>query len=131
MFNLLQKMKFHLITGFGKSSLSYVYDEEGIIGQGVLQGSSSAAPILLLNSEVSLKAYNNNGTGASFTHPITRAVVTDYSVQFVDDTSHFLNANNTEALKTASYVDPSDLLPIAMTNSQLWADLMWVSGGNL
>jgi hypothetical protein len=33
--------------------------------------------------------------------------------------------------KETSNVDPSDLLPIATTNSQLWADLMWISGGNL
>jgi hypothetical protein len=55
-------------------------DEEGTIGQGVLQGSSSAAPIFLLNSEASLNAYNSNSTGASFTHPITGAVVIDFSV---------------------------------------------------
>jgi len=73
-------MKFHLITGFGKSSSSYRNDDDNIVGQGVLQGSSSAAPIFLLNSEISLTAYNKMGIGASFRSPVNGSIVTDHSV---------------------------------------------------
>jgi hypothetical protein len=54
-------MSFHLVTGFGKSMESYSNDEESIVGQGVLQDSSSAAQFLLLNSDVSLSSYNPRG----------------------------------------------------------------------
>jgi len=71
MFHLLKHMTFHLVTGFGVSTESYNNTNEGITGQGVLQGSSSAAPIFLLNSDVSLHAYDILGIGATFYHPIT------------------------------------------------------------
>lgn len=45
MFHLLKHMTFHLVTGFGASTETYNNTIEGITGQGVLQGSSSAAPI--------------------------------------------------------------------------------------
>jgi len=50
-------MEFHLITGMGQSSSFYQNTENNITGQGVLQGSSSACPIFILNSNVSLSAY--------------------------------------------------------------------------
>jgi hypothetical protein len=121
-------MKFHLITGFGRSS--YINNDEDTIGQGVLQGSSSAAPIFLLNSEVSLCAYNKIGIGASFCHPVDGSLVTDCLVQFVDDTSQFVNilvaTNHTD---TEQDITPPLLLPIATKNAQKWADLIWMSGG--
>ncbi len=87
MFLLLKHMHFNLMTGFGRSTKSYQNTENDISGQGVLQGSSSAAPMLLLNSDVSLSAYNKEGVGASFLHPINGSIVSDSSVQFVDDSS--------------------------------------------
>jgi hypothetical protein len=53
---LLKNMQFHLLTGFGKSSTSYNNQEEDMFGQGVLQGSSSAVPMFILNSDVTLSA---------------------------------------------------------------------------
>jgi hypothetical protein len=47
MFYLLQNMSFTLITGVGKSAASYQNNMDGQTGQGVLQGSSSAAPIYI------------------------------------------------------------------------------------
>jgi hypothetical protein len=53
MFNLLQHMEFHLITGFGLSNQSFKNNEDpSQIGQGLLQGSSSAAPIYNVSSDV-------------------------------------------------------------------------------
>jgi hypothetical protein len=40
-------------------------------GQGILQGSSSAAPIYNVKTDVSLAAYKKLSTGAEFRHPIT------------------------------------------------------------
>jgi hypothetical protein len=132
MYLLLHHMKFHLITGIGKSSTSYMNNDNDIIGQGVLQGSSSAAPIFLLNSEVSLCAYHRIGIGASFCHPVDGSIVTDYSVQFVDDTSQFLNIlGATNHTIPDQNMTPPLLIPTATENAQKWADLMWMSGGNL
>jgi hypothetical protein len=58
-------MEFHLITGMGQSSSFYQNTENNITGQGVLQGSSSACPIFILNSNVSLSAYQKQGIGAT------------------------------------------------------------------
>jgi hypothetical protein len=54
MYSLLKNMNFHLITGFRKSADSFYNSENGETGQGVLQGSSSAAPNYILTSDISL-----------------------------------------------------------------------------
>ncbi len=132
MYDLLRQMKFHLITGFEKSTYSFRNDEDDIVGQGVLQGSSSAAPIFLLNSEISLSAYNKIGIGAAFCHPVDGMSVIDRCVQFVDDTSHFLNIHGARVHNMENKdIQPTELLHIATNNSQKWADLTWMSGGNL
>lgn len=59
---------------------------------GVLQGSSSAAPLYILNSDISLQTYRQLCCGATFIHPITHQHITDRGVQYVDDTSQFLNS---------------------------------------
>jgi hypothetical protein len=51
MYNLLQSMEFNLVTGFGPSTKSFGNDEDfPFSGQGVLQGSSSTAPIYNMNT---------------------------------------------------------------------------------
>jgi len=71
MYLLLQNMEFNLMTGFGKSDTSYSNTDGDTTGQGVLQGSSSAAPIYILNLHVSLSTYKSLGCGASFIHPMS------------------------------------------------------------
>ncbi len=57
MYYLLRDMEFHLITGYGTSTKSFYNNEDPQqIGQGVLQGSSSAAPIYMATSDVCLSA---------------------------------------------------------------------------
>jgi hypothetical protein len=132
MYNLLHNMKFHLITGFGQSSSFYINDTDGITGQGVLQGSSFAAPIFLLNSDVSLTASKKLGTGATFKHPITKAEVCEHAVQFVDDTSQYTNKGGIAQLeKETEPISDDTLVKHAQKTSQIWADMLWVSGGNL
>lgn len=129
MFNLLKGMEFHLITGFGRSLTSYNNTNEDKTGQGVLQGSRSACPIFILNSDVSLSAYQKHATGASFSNPITGQTVTDFAVQFIDDTSQFLNTDG--LLEEDSTISHDVLINTASENAQRWADYLWVSGGYL
>jgi hypothetical protein len=112
MFQLLKDMRFHLITGYGKSNIGFSNNDEGGVGQGMLQGSSLDAPIFLLNSEVSLQAYSSTIIGASFIHPISGSTVTDHCVQYVDETSQFVNKQGIlSSLSTdTDPVDDSDLI---------------------
>lgn len=57
----------------------------------MLQGIVSAAPLFIVNFEISLKTYRSLGTGAAFYHPINGKIFTDKTVQYVDDTSQFVN----------------------------------------
>jgi hypothetical protein len=133
MTQLLKSMSFHLITGFGKSASSFSHNEDNITGQGVLQGSSSAAPLYLLNSDISLQTYRRLGKGAAFYHPITHEMVYNHGVQYVDDTSQFLNPLG--AAISPDITSPLEigqsLGQIATSNSKLWAECMWMSGGLL
>ncbi len=46
LYNLLQNMEFTLLTGFGESSMAFKNNEGPLqTGQGMIQGSSSAAPM--------------------------------------------------------------------------------------
>lgn len=125
MFHLLKQMKFHLITGFGQSSTFYHNNVDGTVGHRVLQGCSSAAPIFILNSDVSLSAFKNKAHGASFSHPINKTIITDFAIQYVDDTSQYVNNTNSNE----KHLEKT--LSQASEKKQLWADLLWVSGGNL
>lgn len=55
MFHLLQNIEFYLLTEHGILSTSFYNKEDPHqIGQGMLQGSSSAAPMYNINTDVSL-----------------------------------------------------------------------------
>jgi hypothetical protein len=104
MFYLLRYMSFHLVTGFGKSASSFENKEDiDKVGQGVLQGSSSAAPIYILNSDVSHSTYNHLSKGAAFTHPISGDLIVDKTIQYVDDTSQILNPKGADLESTISH----------------------------
>jgi hypothetical protein len=78
MYQLLQNMEFNLITGYGASSELFKNNTDpNQNGQGVLQGSSSAAPLYNFNSDVSLAAYNKLAKGAAFIHPVTGTLIED------------------------------------------------------
>jgi hypothetical protein len=92
MFELLHSMNFHLITRLRKSESSFNNATDNMVGQGVLQGSSSAAPMYVLNSYVCLATYKEQSCGAAFSHLIQHNIIRDHMVQYVVDTSQFLNA---------------------------------------
>ncbi len=55
-----RKWEFTLLPGFGESSTSFINNEDPLhIEQVMLQGSSSAAPMYNITSDVSLAAYKN------------------------------------------------------------------------
>jgi hypothetical protein len=114
MVNLLNSMSFHLITGFGQSEESFSNNQEGIIGQGVLQGSSSAGSLFLLNSDISLSTYRQHGTGAAFIHPIDKTIFLDKMVQNIDDTSQFLNPLGADLVPSEGANISNLLLPVAL-----------------
>ena len=93
MHNLLHDMSFHVITAFGRSTHSSSNsDDPSSIGQGVLQGSSSACPIYIFSSNVCLSTYKKHSTGAKFIHPISGNLISNSAIQFADDTSRFTNS---------------------------------------
>jgi hypothetical protein len=134
MFHLLQNMSFHLMTGFGKS-VQYFHNNEDPSrpGQGVLQGSSSAAPIFIFNSDVSLTTYCKQAHEASFTHPISGTPILDRAIQCVDNKMQLLNPVGCDLQFDPSTIilDSDSLISKATYNSNLWNDIIWLSGGNL
>ncbi len=133
-YNLLHNMEFHVITGLGQSQLTFTNNADvSLPGQGVLQGSSSAAPIYNVNSDVSLTSYRKLATGASFTNPISNISIHDHATQYVDDKTDMLNiqgitTNNNSDLSLQPH---EQLFEYANKNSNIWAELQWISGGDL
>jgi hypothetical protein len=134
MHNLLFHMSFHLVTGFGKSAATFSNaDDFPNIGQGVLQCSSSACPIYILNSDICLQSYKKRSVGARFIHPVNGTYISDHAVQFVDDTTQFINAQGTlpsQNTQDTGISEPS-LFTCAQKNISEWNDLIWFSGGKL
>jgi hypothetical protein len=136
MIHLLHNMEFHLVTGFGRSALSFINNEDpDHPGQGILQGSSSAAPIYNICTDVSLTAYKKIASGATFTHPITGAQLMEFATQFVDDKTEMVNlqgATITPSCRSNITAEERvQLFQTATDNSTKWASLLWMSGGNL
>jgi hypothetical protein len=134
MFSLLRNMSFHLMTGSGHSIKQCCNnDDPNNIGQGVSQGSSSAAPIFIFNSDASLQTYCDHASGASFKHPVSRKLITDKAINYVDDKTQLLNPAGARIPTTIpnSVSETEELVTHAISNTTLWNDIMWMSGGNL
>jgi len=132
MFYLLQHISFHLITSFGRSVEEFCNTEGDITGQGVLQGSSSAAPIYVINSDVSLATYYKVGHGSTFYHLISKDPIEDKTVQYVDNTSQCTNIPQKKYEITRSITDTSNTLhQLASQNAALWSECLWLSDGQL
>jgi hypothetical protein len=133
-YNLLHTMEFHVITGLGQSQTSFTNNADvSLPGQGVLQGSSSAAPIYNGNSDVSLTSYRKLATGAVFTNPITKEQTPDHATQYVDDKTDMLNLQgiNINPHDSPERQHYEQLFDHANKNSNIWAELQWISGGDL
>jgi hypothetical protein len=76
MYSLLHNMELNIATRFGQSIKSFLHNEiPNQAGQGILQGSSSAAPIYNVNSDISLAAYRKLSKGAKFQNLISGAII--------------------------------------------------------
>jgi hypothetical protein len=119
MYHLLQNMDFHLITGYGPSLQSFKNNEDPLqIGQGLLQGSSSAAPIYNFTTDMSLTTYNKIATGASFTHPSSGVQITDKATQYVDDKTETINTTGMVLADVTTANANRDHLLLPRTNLQ-------------
>lgn len=127
---LLQDMTFHVVTAFGRSAKTFSNsDDPSSIGQGGLQGSSSACPIYIFNSDVSLSTYKKYATDAKFIHPITSDTISDSAMQFVDDTTQCTNVNRCQGNEASpTQVDTDTLFINAQRNITTWSDLMYPMG---
>ena len=88
-------------------------------------------PDLHIHLDISLTTYWKLGTGAAFLHPISRETISDKAVQFVDDTSQFLNPLGASISSSSMNEISRSLHKISSHNSKIWSDCMWISGGNL
>ncbi len=133
-YNLLHTTEFHVITGLGQSQTSFANNADASLpGQEVLQGSSTAAPIYNVNSDVSLSSYKKLATGAVFTNPITKVHTPDHATQYVDDKTNMLNLQGIDT-NTHNHSDQQPherLFDYANKNSNIWDELQWISGGDL
>jgi hypothetical protein len=135
MYELLHNMEFFLLTGFGISSDSFKNNEDPTMpGQGMLQGSSSAAPIYNISTDVSLATYNKIAHGALFTHAHTGDNLMDHATQYVDDKTEMVNARGINIPMprnpNATFLLNS-IFQAASENTKIWSSLLWLSGGNL
>jgi hypothetical protein len=132
MHHLLFNMSFYLVSGFGKSAKIFSNSADAPhIGKGGLQGSSSPCPIYIFNSGICLNTYKQCFTGASFIHPLTGKHISDHSVQFVDDTTQFINPLGTQPNQHASAPNMLDtpIFKLAQKNISEWNDIICLSGG--
>jgi len=131
MHKLLHDMSFHVVTGYGRSTEIFCNSDNcDSVGQGVLQGSSSACPIYIFNSDACLSTYRKHATMTKFVHPITGDAIQDSGVQFVDDMSQFVNSLGceipSEACQSQDNIDT--LYHHAQQNISTWNDIL---GGKL
>jgi len=121
-------MEFHIFTGPKASNKSFNNNEDiNNLGQGMLQGSSSAAPVYNINSDFNLSTYCHLAHGGSFIHPITNQTHTDHATQYVHDMSVLLNIMQENGRSNAI----TELFHRTNEDTALWRQLLWISGGLL
>jgi hypothetical protein len=134
MHNLLHDMSLNVITAFGRSALTFSNcNDPKSVGQGVLQGSSSACPIFIFSSDVCLSTYKKHSIGAKVIHPISGNIISDSAVQFVDETSQFTNSLVCDITDYVHDIrtNTDTLFSNAQRNITTWNDLIWILGGKL
>lgn len=127
-------MEFHVVTGFGSSTSSFCNNSDPHnVGQRVFQGSSSAAPLYTINSDVCLTTYRKLAKGATFLHPANGSQIEDIATQYVDDKTNMIDDIGA-ALHQKRYLtdhNKTHLFNTATNNSNTWASLLWISGRQL
>jgi hypothetical protein len=121
----LQEAKYKLKTAMGVSDDFYQHcSSYPIYGTG--QGSTNSPVIWIIISSTLFDIHNQKAHGATFCSPDQSMSISFSIVGFVDDsncqTNHFLSNDQQSC---------DDLIAAASSDAQLWADLLWLSGGYL
>ena len=121
----LAEVKYHLKTKLGITEENYSHcTVHPIYGTG--QGSGNSPTIWLVVSSILFDCYEARAHGAVFESPDKTIRLQIYRVGFVDDTCGYVN-NFTSPIPPS----PAELISLLTKDSQLWSDLLWLSGGAL
>jgi hypothetical protein len=87
---------------------------------------------LLVPCSLSIQMYQQLCHGATFIHPILGTSMKTHALQFIDNTTQFLNYELEPDNIHPKPLDLSEeLLNKASYNAQSWSNLLWISGGDL
>jgi hypothetical protein len=119
------EMKYKLKTAMGVSDNFYQHcSAYPIYGTG--QGSTNSPVIWIIISSTLFDIQNQHSNGATFCSPDQSMSISFSIVGFVDNsncqTNNFLSNNQSSSVT---------LIAAATEDTQLWADLLWLSGGDL
>ena len=121
----LEEVHYHLKTSLGITEDNYKHcDIHPIYGTG--QGSGNSPTVWLVISSVLFNCYETKAHGALFESPDRSVSLMIYRVGFVDDTCGYVNRFQDDSPPT-----PEMLISMLTNDSQLWSDLLWLSGGAL
>ena len=121
----LKEARYHLKTAFGVSDEYYQHcDAFPIYGTG--QGSTNSPIIWMFISSVLFDMYSDNAYGSTFATPTDDLAQPSKIVGFVDDSNC-----TTNSWYSVDQEDYGDLIQMATEDAQLWADILWLSGGHL
>ncbi len=125
-FSTLQKMKYKIRTEMGLTDTGYRHSAEfPIYGTG--QGSANSPAIWCMLSSVLFDCYEEHASLAEYSDMTKSNTVKLGLIGFVDDCNGQTNWLDDEPYKSI----PKLLLSKASKNAQLWADLLYASGGAL
>ena len=121
----LEEVHYHLKTKLGITDENYQHCKAfPIYGTG--QGSGNSPTIWLVVSSILFNCYESRAHGAVFESPDRSIRLQIYRVGFVDDTCGYVNKFEQHIPPT-----PAEMISLLTHDSQLWSDLLWLSGGAL
>ena len=121
----LEEVHYHLKTQLGITEENYRHCElHPIYGTG--QGSGNSPTVWLVISSILFDCYETKAHGALFESPDRSVSLMLYRVGFVDDTCGYVNRFKDDIPPT-----PENMIEMLTHDSQLWSDLLWMSGGAL
>ena len=119
----LQTMTFHLKTGFGLATKRYSGTSSKPF-MGLTQGSSASPPVWTAVSTLIVNAYKREGHGVSLQSGWSNKRQEIAAILFVDDMDLF-------HISSAPTYDEEQFIQEVQESTNLWADLLQATGGNL
>jgi hypothetical protein len=124
MLSTIQKMKFHLRTGFGDSTTHYGGNEDGVPFQGVCQGNGAGPALWLAVSIVLVSVMHQQGHVNTLRSAITAATVVFAGFLFVDDT-------DLVQFSADAYTTPAMITAQMQDGVAMWQGALRATGGSL